>query len=218
MFLFLVSGFASFAQSSNDGAIRGADSPAGGKTPPFTHLEKTRERPSTSLPQSEAKEAPPSTGNGPVLRLTLADAVAMARKNNPRLHEAAAMTSRAEAGAVTARAYTNPSVEVYEGNQSSRPVTNPGTPGLLQHYAAAQTIEIPMERHARASEADQRVASSRSATQSVSIAVIADAQHAFYSALRQQEEIQHAQENLQLVQDLRRRVEVEVKTGEKGRL
>jgi outer membrane protein, heavy metal efflux system len=218
MFLFLVSGFASFAQSSNDGAIRGADSPAGGKTPPFTHLEKTRERPSTSLPQSEAKEAPPSTGNGPVLRLTLADAVAMARKNNPRLHEAAAMTSRAEAGAVTARAYTNPSVEVYEGNQSSRPVTNPGTPGLLQHYAAAQTIEIPMERHARASEADQRVASSRSATQSVSIAVIADAQHAFYSALRQREEIQHAQENLQLVQDLRRRVEVEVKTGEKGRL
>jgi cobalt-zinc-cadmium efflux system outer membrane protein len=50
------------------------------------------------------------------------------------------------------------------------------------------------------------------------LSVLADAKHAFYNALRQREEIQHAQENLQLVEDLRRRVEVEVQTGEKGRL
>jgi cobalt-zinc-cadmium efflux system outer membrane protein len=47
---------------------------------------------------------------------------------------------------------------------------------------------------------------------------VADVKHAFYTALRRREEIHHAQENLQLVQDLRRRVEVEVNVGEKGRL
>jgi len=47
---------------------------------------------------------------------------------------------------------------------------------------------------------------------------VADVKHAFYTALRRREEINHAQENLQLVQDLRRRVEIEVSVGEKGRL
>jgi outer membrane protein, heavy metal efflux system len=52
----------------------------------------------------------------------------------------------------------------------------------------------------------------------VSLSVTADVKHAFYSALRQQEEIDHAEENLKLVEDLHHRVEVEVGVGEKGRL
>jgi outer membrane protein, heavy metal efflux system len=150
--------------------------------------------------------------------LTLSDAIAMARRNSPRIHEAAAMTERARAGALTAGAYTNPSVEVYEGNQYSRPVANPGTPGLLQHYAASQTIEIPTERRARKKAAQFGIEGSQSSAQVTALSVIADAKHAFYNALRQREEIQHSEENLQLVEDLRRRVEVEVRTGEKGRL
>jgi outer membrane protein, heavy metal efflux system len=128
------------------------------------------------------------------------------------------MTERARAGALTAGAYTNPSVEVYEGNQYSRPVANPGTPGLLQHYAASQTIEIPTERRARKKAAQFGIEGSQSSAQVTALSVIADAKHAFYNALRQREEIQHSEENLQLVEDLRRRVEVEVRTGEKGRL
>jgi outer membrane protein, heavy metal efflux system len=150
--------------------------------------------------------------------LTLSDAIAMARRNSPRIHEAAAMTERARAGALTAGAYTNPSVEVYEGKQYSRPVANPGTPGLLQHYAASQTIEIPTERRARKKAARFGIEGSQSSAQVTALSVIADAKHAFYNALRQREEIQHSEENLQLVEDLRRRVEVEVRTGEKGRL
>ena len=128
------------------------------------------------------------------------------------------MTGRAQAGALTAKAYTNPSVEVYEGEQYSRPVANPGTPGLLQHYAASQTIEIPRERRARKKAARFAIERSRAGEQVTALSVVADAKHAFYNALRQREEIQHAEENLQLVEDLRRRVEVEVQTGEKGRL
>ena len=160
----------------------------------------------------------PATGQGAFLPLSLSDAVAMASKSNPRLHEALAITQQAAAAARTTHAYTNPSVEVFGGRQYARPIPTPGVPGLLQHYAAYQTIEIPVERRARQKAAQFAITSSEAGQRGITISVIADVKHAFYDALRRQEEIQHAQENLQLVQDLRRRVEVEVNVGEKGRL
>lgn len=150
--------------------------------------------------------------------LTLPEAIAMAARNSPRLHEAQASTQRANAIARTARAYTNPSIEVYQGHQSARPIATPGVPGLLQHYAAYQTIEVPSERRARQSAARFAVASSEAGQRTVFISVIADVKHAFYNTLRSREQIRYAEDNLQLVQDLRHRVEVEVKVGEKGRL
>lgn len=146
------------------------------------------------------------------------DAIAMTQRNSPRIHASEAMTNRARAAALTAKAYANPSVEIYEGEQYSRPVPNPGMPGLLQHYAALQPIEIPTERSARKRVAQFGIESSQSGEQATVRTVIADAKHAFYNALRQREEIEHARENLQLVEDLHRRVELEVQTGEKGRL
>lgn len=159
----------------------------------------------------------PASQNAP-LALSLADAIAMAERNSPRLREASATSQRSTAAAQTARAYSNPSLEVFEGEQYARTVSIPGIPGLLQHYAAYQTIEIPSERRARQSAAQFQVASSRAYQQAVMFSVVAEAKRAFYSALRRREEIAHAQENLQLVQDLRRRVEVEVRIGEKGKL
>ena len=117
----------------------------------------------------------------------------MAQRNHPRLQEAAAVTQRATAAARVARAYTNPSLEVYEGEQYARPVAIPGLPGLLQHYAAYQTIEIPSERRARQRAAQYSVASSRLAG-AVMLSVVGDTKHAFYNALRRREEIGHAQE------------------------
>ncbi len=142
----------------------------------------------------------------------------MARQNSPRIQESMALGRRAQASALTAKAYANPSIEVYEGKQFARPVSNPGTPGLLQHYAVSQPIEIPRERNARKRAAQLGIESSQSGEQAVELSVVADAKHAFYKALREREEIDHAKENLQLVQDLHRRVEVQVQTGEKGRL
>jgi cobalt-zinc-cadmium efflux system outer membrane protein len=52
----------------------------------------------------------------------------------------------------------------------------------------------------------------------VTLSVVSQVKHAFYNALRRREEIRHSEENLQLVQDLRRRVQVEVDVGEKGGL
>ncbi|MEO6964316.1 MAG: TolC family protein, partial [Acidobacteriaceae bacterium] len=50
------------------------------------------------------------------------------------------------------------------------------------------------------------------------LSVVADVKHAFYDVLRRKEEVDHAKENLALVDDLRRRVAVRVKVGEAGKL
>lgn len=131
---------------------------------------------------------------------------------------AGATTERTRAVIRTTRAYVNPSVEVFAGRQSARPIATPGVPGLLTHYAAYQAIEIPAERRARLREAQLASRSSVYGESSVGLSVVADAKHAFYEVLRRKEEVEHTRENLQLVEDLRRRVEVEVRVGEKGRL
>lgn len=183
-----------------------------------------------SLPDAQTTgaalpQAPPtqidlasSSGLGTRRTITLADALDMAARNSPRLHGAEATVQRAMAAKQTARAYTNPNVEVYEGRQYARAIATPGVPGLLQHYAAYQTIEIPTERRARQAVVEAAAASSRFAQQGVTLSVAAEAKNAFYNVLRRREEVSHTQENLQLVEDLRRRVEVEVNVGEKGRL
>jgi outer membrane protein, heavy metal efflux system len=150
--------------------------------------------------------------------LTLEEALSLAEKNSPRLHAALSRSARAAAAIQTAKAYTNPQVEFSAGHQSSRDVAVPGLPGDLQRYAVYQTMEIPSERNAR-----QRVARLASTSSDYSLAgerlsVVANVKHAFYEVLRRKEEIVHAQQNLSLVEDLRRRVEVEVGVGEKGRL
>ncbi|MGI4757367.1 MAG: TolC family protein [Janthinobacterium lividum] len=156
--------------------------------------------------------------NGTPQSLTLDQAISEATRNSPQLRGAAAGIQRAEAAAVSARAYTNPSVEVYAGRQYARPIPTPGVPGLLQHYAAYQTIEIPSERAARQEVARAATVSSRFGQQGLLLSVTADVKKAFYAVLRRREEVEHTQESLRLVEDLRRRVAVEVNVGEKGRL
>jgi outer membrane protein, heavy metal efflux system len=159
-----------------------------------------------------------ATTDGAILRLTLSEVVAMAERNSPRLHEATAIERYAAGAAQSAKAYTNPNIEVFQGRQYARPIATPGIPGWLQHYAASQTIEIPSERKARQRVAQYGIESSRFEQEGVKLSVVAGAKQAFYAALRRREEILHARENLDLVSDLRRRVEVEVNVGEKGRL
>jgi cobalt-zinc-cadmium efflux system outer membrane protein len=142
----------------------------------------------------------------------------MADQNSPRLHAANALLDRASAATLTARAYTNPQVEFYAGKQSARNIPTPGVPGLLQHYAGSQTLEIPRERGLRRRVAELGRVGQGYQRDTEQLSVTANVKHAFYETLRWKHEIEHARENLALVQDLRNRVEVEVRVGEKGRL
>lgn len=62
------------------------------------------------------------------------------------------------------------------------------------------------------------MASSRLGEKSMGLSVVAQTKRAFYAVLQRREEIRLAEENLHLVEDLRRRVEVRVNVGETGRL
>jgi outer membrane protein, heavy metal efflux system len=150
--------------------------------------------------------------------LTLDEAIERGRTNSPHIENATATEARARATRLTAGAYSNPTLEVYEGRQYARPIAAPGLPGLLQHYGVIQPIEIPSERRARRDAAAAAEHSAQAEGAAISLSVISEVKHAFYNALRRREEISHSEENLHLVQDLRRRVEVDVDVGEKGRL
>ncbi len=172
----------------------------------------------SSLPSAPAPPVAKPAGDGPPQPLTLAEALALAERNNPRLQGAAARLARANAATRTAKAYTNPEVELFAGHQSALKVATPGPPGLLQHYAVSQALEIPSERRSRLKVAELARTGSEFSQDSVKIAVVADVKQNFYDVIRRKEKITYAEQNLALVEDLRRRVEVEVRTGEKGRL
>ncbi|WP_243648226.1 TolC family protein [Acidipila rosea] len=168
--------------------------------------------------ETQTAAAPDAPDAPQVEALTLERALALAEKNSPMLQGASAMSARARAAIRTAGAYTNPEVEYFAGNQSARKVAIPGIPGLLQHYAASQTVEIPAERSARQRSARLASLSSNFGEAAIHLAVVAEVKHAFYDALARRAEVAYARDNLTLVEDLRRRVEVEVRVGEKGRL
>ena len=150
--------------------------------------------------------------------ITIEQALALAEKNSPLLAEGKAMQDRAQAGIRTARAYTNPTVEFLMGDQSARPIKTPGVPGLLQHYSAGQTIEIPAERRTRIRASQLELTGSEYQLAGVRLSVAANVKRAFYDVLRRKQALEYENDNFVLGEDLRRRVALEVQVGEKGKL
>lgn len=178
-------------------------------------------QPSASLlPADSAPTAPQvrDVASASVTPLTLPQALQLADQNSPLLQEANASVTRARAGIQSAKAYTNPSVDILGGHQSARPITTPGVPGALLHYGASQTLEIPRERRSRIRASEFDLTSSEYRLAGVRLSVAADVKRAFYDVIRRKEQLANARDNLALVEDLRRRVRLEVEVGEKGRL
>lgn len=150
--------------------------------------------------------------------LTIAEALDLAEKNSPLLQEATASVDRAQAGVQSARAYTNPVFELLGGNQSARPITTPGVPGVLMHYSASQLIEIPKERKTRIEASQLDLVGNKYRSAGIRLSVHAYVKRAFYDVIRRKEQLANAESNLALVEDLRRRVRLEVEVGEKGKL
>ena len=167
---------------------------------------------------TESPNTAEAATRAPTKTLTLQQAVALAEKNSPLLTEAAARMERAKADIQTASAYPNPTFEVLAGHQSARPIATPGVPGLLTHYSATQPLEIPSERRIRIRASKLGLSSTEYFAAGTMLSVVAEVEHAFYDVLRRKEGVDHAKENLALVDDLRRRVAVRVKVGEAGKL
>lgn len=150
--------------------------------------------------------------------LSIDDALRIAEQNSPLLQQSQAQIEAAQGRIEAARAYANPTVEFLAGHQSALDVPTPGVPGLLQHYSASLPIEIPVERRARIRAAQLGMAAGKYQLSGVRLSVMANVRRAFYDVIRSKEQLANAKDNLALVEDLRRRVSVEVSVGEKGKL
>jgi outer membrane protein, heavy metal efflux system len=141
-------------------------------------------------------------------------------EHNPQLQVASALREGADAGVLTARAYPNPELMTMTGQQFTRPnrIFGGAAPGLLQHYSVHQPIELPSVRSARIQTAQAGRESSVYALREARLVVRAMVKQAFYQVLRRRNEITLANENLRLIEDLRRRIQVQVEVGEAARL
>lgn len=150
--------------------------------------------------------------------ITIEQALNMAEQQSYVLQGADAQVQGAAAGITTAKAYPNPAITTYLGRQFARPIRTPGTPGLLQHYSVSQPVELPAVRRTRLEVAKLAREGTQFSRDAVRLEVRSNVKHAFSEALRRREEIDHAQENLNLLMELRRRIQVQVGVGEAARL
>jgi len=150
--------------------------------------------------------------------LTITQALELAVQNSPLLQEADASVERAQGGVQSARAYTNPVFEFIGGNQSARPIATPGVPGATMHYSASQLFEIPKERKKRIQSSQLELISSKYRAAGIQLSLQAYVKRAFYDVIHRKEQLANAESNLAIVEDLRRRVRLEVEVGEKGKL
>jgi cobalt-zinc-cadmium efflux system outer membrane protein len=179
----------------------------------ITPLDSERGARLTSPLHSDTEPAPDTLSP-----ITIDRALALAEQNSPLLQEANASVDRARAGIQSAKAYTNPSFEFLAGIQSARAVYTPGIPGTLLHYSGSQAIEIPKERSTRIRASELDMVGNRYRLAGIRLSVAAAVKRAFYDVIRRKEQLVNVRDNFTLVEDLCRRVRLEVAVGEKGKL
>jgi cobalt-zinc-cadmium efflux system outer membrane protein len=172
------------------------------------------ERPPDPRRQKAAERIDPIEPRKP---LTLEEALDLADEYNPRLKAATASIEGAQAGILTARAYINPDVTI-GGFGGQRAIQNSTIPGGIQGFSFNQPLELPSVRKTRIHTAELGRESSRFALAETRLGVRASVKQAFYEALRRKGEMDLAQGNLQLLEDLQRRIGVQVNVGEAARL
>ena len=150
--------------------------------------------------------------------VTLEEALALAEQHNPQLRAASAAIEGAEAGIVTASAYQNPTITFGSLGRQQALLPAAAIPGMLHGLNFSQTVDLPVVRSTRIRAASVRREATQFALAETRLAVRGAVKHAFYDALRRTREMQLAQGNVDLLEDLRRRIRVQVDVGEAARL
>lgn len=153
---------------------------------------------------------------GAAEKLTLEDALRLAEENHPHLRASAAQIEGARWGIVTAKAYPNPEAGYLAGNQHARVFG--ALPGLNQVYSFTQPIETPAVRRYRLETAEMGRDSSQYGYDEARVAIRTAVKQTFHTALRRKAEIEIVSGNLRLVEDLQRRIRLQVQVGEAPRL
>ncbi|MGE0448474.1 MAG: TolC family protein [Vicinamibacterales bacterium] len=147
--------------------------------------------------------------------VTLERALALAESQHPLLRAGAAHVEEAAAGIITARAYPNPETTFAAGKQTAPP---PSPRNGVPLVSVAQPLELGPLRPTRIELAERGRQSSEFFLGEVRLGVLSHVRRTFFQVLRRIGEVDIARDNLQLVQDLRNRIQVRVDVGEVGRL
>lgn len=148
--------------------------------------------------------------------LTLEKALALAEQSNPQLRAGAAAVEGAQASITTARQRPNPVASANFGGQSGFNFGNVN--GVVGLYNFSQPLEWNSVRQSRIRVAEMGRDSSEQAMREVRLAVRSTVKQAFFDVLRRDAEMDLAEGNLKLIDDLRRRIAVQVDVGEAARL
>jgi len=147
--------------------------------------------------------------------LTLERALELAERHSPRLQSAFAEVERSRSGIRTARAYPNPEVEAMTGGVRGR------LPGVQSGRGASlmigQPIDLPNQRAPRIRAAEAGLEGSRYAAEEARLLLRTDVKQAFYTALRRKAEYLLFLDNQKLLEQIRDRIELSVKVGERPR-
>lgn len=145
--------------------------------------------------------------------LSLGRALDLAERHSPRLQSALAEVERNRSGIRTARTYPNPEIEAMTGGVRGR---LPGIPsGRGTSLMIGQPIDLPSHRAPRIRAAEAGFEGSRFAADEARLTLRADVKQAFYTALRRKAEYLLYLDNQRLLEQIRDRIELSVKVGER---
>ena len=146
---------------------------------------------------------------------TLPQLIELAQEQHPRIRAAREGVNAAGAAVETARALPNPEFEVLRGSQRAR---LPGAPeGAVSTVALTQRLDLPPQRAARIGAASAGLDAEQAQLRLSRQELIRAVKLHYHELLRRVAESDAAQQDLDLLNDIRDRVKLKVSTGESPR-
>lgn len=144
---------------------------------------------------------------------TLEAVLELAVKRNPSLAAFLANVGASQGEALTARAYPNPTTTVTGGRGETRGIS-PEMARNEYQATVVQPLEWPLKRESRIQAARSKLETVRLDAEGFLLFLRAEVKDTFYRVLLADKQVELAVRNLETVKDLRRSVEIRVKTGE----
>ena len=169
----------------------------------------------TVLPAAPAASTTTVAASAAALVYSLDDLLLLARRDSFALQSARAQALAGRAGVTTAAAYPNPEVELQGASFRARAPGVAGGGGSA--VSLTQRIESPALRSARMASAVAGAQAGEINVWVVENNLVADIKTRFFEALRREEELDAAREDLALTEQIRERIRVRARTGEAPR-
>lgn len=167
------------------------------------------------VPAASTASTSPVVASAAGLAYSLDALLALARRDSFGLQSARAQALAGRAGVSTAGAYPNPEIELQGASFRAR---GPGAAGGSgSALSLTQRIESPALRSARMAGAVAGAQAGEINVWVVENNLVADIKTRFFEALRREQELDAAREDLALTEQIRERIRVRARTGEAPR-